>query len=136
MWAGLGLPLNGPVDVMLETLGAATAPCALTAIGLFMARPSAPAEPAVISRIVGLKLIAQPLVTLGLVLLLPMPSLWAKIAIVMAGMPTGTSSFILAGRAGRWAMETSARAIIVSTLGSAVTLVPLLWIVSSGILPQ
>lgn len=132
IWAGLRLPLSGPADVLLETLSAATAPCALMAIGLFMARPSAPAEPAVMARIVGLKLIAQPLLTLGLVMILPpMPPLWAKIAVIMAGMPTGTSSFILAGRAGRWAMETSARAIILSTLGSAVTLVPLLWIVST-----
>lgn len=132
VWAGLQLPLEGPADVLLETLGAATAPCALTAIGLFMAKPSAPAEPPVIARIVGFKLIAQPLLTLGVVLLLPpMPPLWAKIAVVMAGMPTGTSSFILAGRAGKWAMETSARAIVVSTLGSAVTLGPLLWLIDT-----
>jgi predicted permease len=129
LWASLGMSLGGPLDVTLQTLGAATAPCALTAIGLFIARPRPPASAAVTARIALLKLIGQPLLTMGcLALLPPIPPLWAKVAVLMGAMPTGTSSFILAGGAGRWAMETSARAIVITTITASVTLSAVVWL--------
>jgi len=130
VWALLGLPLAGPADTLLSTLAAATPACALISIGLFMGRANPPAERPVIARIALLKLIIHPLLTLGLVLVLPpMPPLWAKVAVLMAAMPTGTSSFVLAGRAGSWALQTSARAILVTVALAAVTLVPVVWLV-------
>ena len=134
LWASLGLVLSGPLDVLLATLASATAPCALVAIGLFIARPRQSAEPAVMGRILILKLIGQPLATYILIAMLPpMPPLWAKTAILIAAMPSATSSFLIAGGAGRWAMETSARAIVLTTVASAVTLAALLIMIDVGI---
>ena len=131
-WAASGLPLSGPADVMFEMLAGATAPCALIAIGLFLSRPRTSISPAVMGRIVSLKLVGQPLVTAGLLMLLPpLPPLWAKIAILMAAMPAGTSSFMLAGGAGERAREMSAWTIILTTSCAAATLVPILWLLAA-----
>ncbi|MCP1471750.1 hypothetical protein J3E64_003463 [Sphingobium sp. OAS761] len=127
-WSVLGLPLSGPADMLLATLAQATAPCALTAIGIFIALPRRNAAPGPIGRVVTLKLIGQPLITAGFLLLLPpIPPLWAKVAILMAAMPCGASSFVLAGKAGRWAMELSAWAVTLTTSLASLTLIGVLW---------
>jgi len=124
LWSMLRLPLSGPADVLLSTLAQATAPCALTAVGIFIALPRRSASPGPIGRVVALKLVGQPLITAGLILLLPpIPPLWAKVAILMAAMPCGASSFVLAGKAGRWAMELSAWAVALTTSLAVLTLV-------------
>jgi len=128
-WAFAGLPLGGAFDTLLATIAGATAPCALVAIGLFIALPREEAAVAPIARIVALKLIAHPLVTFGLLQLLPpLPPLWSATAILMAAMPAGASSFVLAGRAGRWAMELSAWSITLTTAFAAISLIPMLWL--------
>lgn len=131
LWTMAGLPLSGPADVLLETLAGATAPCALTAIGLFIALPRESAAPGPIARAVAMKLVLHPLATAGFVLLLPMPPIWGAMAILMAAMPSGATSFVLAGKAGRWAMELSAWTVMLTTIGAAVTLVPFIWWLSS-----
>jgi len=126
-WSVLGLPLSGPPDVLLETLAQATAPCALTAIGIFIALPRQSASPAPIGRVVALKLVGHPLITAGILWLLPpIPPLWAKVAILMAAMPCGASSFVLAGKAGRWSMELSAWAVTLTTSFASLSLIAML----------
>ena len=128
LWSMLRLPLGGPLDVLLETLAQATAPCALTAIGIFIALPRQNAAPAPIGRSLVLKLGVHPLITAGFVMMLPpMPTLWAKTAILMAAMPCGASSFVLAGKAGRWAMELSAWAVTLTTTLASGSLIAVLW---------
>lgn len=128
LWSILRLPLGGPLDVLLETLAQATAPCALTAIGIFIALPRQNAAPAPIGRSLVLKLGVHPLITAGFVMMLPpMPTLWAKTAILMAAMPCGASSFVLAGKAGRWAMELSAWAVTLTTTLASGSLIAVLW---------
>lgn len=127
-WACLGLPLSGPVDVLLQTLASATAPCALMAIGLFIAIPRETAAPAPIVRVTVMKLVAHPLITAGVILMSPpMPVLWKAVAILMAAMPCGAASFVIAGKAGRWAMEVSARAVTLTTVLASLTLIPFIW---------
>jgi predicted permease len=124
----IGLPLSGPFDTFLSTLAGATAPCALIAIGLFMALPRRHTAPGPVTRVVLLKLVGHPLATALLLLLLPpIPPLWGKIAVLMAAMPSGASGFVLAGRAGAWAMELSAWVITLSTALAALSLIPILW---------
>lgn len=55
--------LPHPIDLTLEMLGSATTPCALVAIGLFLARPRTEASTSVVGRIALFKLFGQPLVT-------------------------------------------------------------------------
>lgn len=127
-WALLELPLSGPGDVLLSTLAQATAPCALTGIGIFISLPRSQITPAPVGRTVALKLVGHPLITAGLLLLFPpLPPLWSKVAILMAAMPCGASSFVLAGKAGRWAMELSAWAVTLTTTLAAISLVGVLW---------
>lgn len=123
-WSLARLPLPAPLDTFTRTLGQATAPCALVAIGLFIARsPLGGGETLTILRALGLKLAVQPVVTLGLLLMLPpLPLVWAKTAVLMAAMPTGTSSFMLASGFGRGALNISARVIVISTVVSLLTL--------------
>lgn len=127
-WSKFHLPLAGPADQLLETLAQATAPCALTAIGIFTALPRENASPGPIGRVVALKLLGQPLITAAILWLLPpIPPLSAKVAILMAAMPSGASSFVLAGKAGRWAMELSAWAVTLTSTLASLSLIAVLW---------
>ncbi|AXB80297.1 AEC family transporter [Novosphingobium sp. P6W] len=131
VWSLLRLPLGGPVETLLSTLAQATAACALTAIGMFISLPRRTASPGPIARAVVLKLVIHPLVTAGLVFTVaPMPPLWAAIAVLMAAMPSGATSFVLAGKAGPWAQELSAWAITLTTVVAAFTLLPILWLLT------
>ena len=131
VWSLLGLPLEGPLDTFLETLAGATAPCALVAIGLFIALPRQAAAPGPVTRVILMKLVAHPLATALLLLVLPpIPPLWAAVAILMAAMPCGASSFVLAGRAGEWAMSRSAWAVTLTAAFAALSLIPVLWLLS------
>jgi malonate transporter and related proteins len=128
LWSIFRLPLTGPADILLATLAQATAPCALTAIGIFIALPRRSATPGPIGRVVALKLIGQPMITAAILWMLPpIPPLWAKVAILMAAMPSGASSFVLAGKAGRWAMELSAWAVMLTTTLASISLIGILW---------
>lgn len=127
LWAGLRLPIPSVADKFLDLLGSATAPCALVAIGLFTAQQKLAHIQPVVWRIVGFKLLAQPLLTALIVWCLPgLPPFWGKMAILMAGLPAGTSSFLLAGGAGRWAQQTSSLAIVMTTTCAALSLAVML----------
>jgi predicted permease len=122
---------------LLSTLAGATAPCALVAIGLFIALPRDSAAPGPIARVVVLKLLFHPLATAALLLLLPpLPPMWGKMAVLMAAMPSGATSFVLAGGAGRWAMELSAWTVMLTTCLAAATLLPILWLLGWSEPPQ
>lgn len=130
-WSIMRLPLTGPADMLLATLGQATAPCALIAIGIFIAMPRPVPAPGPISRVMVLKLAGHPLITALLLWMLPpIPPLWAKVAVLMAAMPCGASGFVLAGKAGSRALELSAWSITLTTVVSALSLVAVLsWII-------
>ena len=112
----------------LELLGDATVPCALVSLGLFLAQPQ-PAAPRGAAGLVLIKLIVQPALVWGLAMyVFHLPPLWAKAALLLSALPTGTGPFMLAEFYGREAAVV-ARAVLWSTLGSLVTLsVCLLWL--------
>ena len=91
--------------------------------------PAHRSDTATTARILALKLAGQPLVTLLLLWLLPpVPLVWQRTAILLAAMPTGTSSYLIAAAAGRKALELSTQAIVLSTLAAVVTLSVELWL--------
>ncbi|MBT9383701.1 AEC family transporter [Pseudooceanicola sp. CBS1P-1] len=120
-----GLPLPKPADSFLKLLGGAASPCALIALGLFLAqnagrRPRAGVG--VQSLLIGLKLIGQPLLTwLIAVPLLHLPHDLALTAVLLAALPTGTGPFMLAEFYEREALLTG-RVVLLSTLLSLLTL--------------
>ncbi|WP_206238857.1 AEC family transporter [Novosphingobium terrae] len=118
-----GLAMPGPVDAFLKLLGGAASPCALVALGLFLAekREGGSAETGATTVLVVLKLLAQPVATWALatyVFHLPRPLV--EMATLLAALPTGTGPFMVAEFYSREAAIT-ARAVLVSTVLSLVT---------------
>ncbi|MDX7952489.1 AEC family transporter [Lichenihabitans sp. Uapishka_5] len=118
--AGLGVPASA--EQFLKLLGGAASPCALVALGLFLAepRPSQPGTAGGTAGLVGLKLLAQPVLTYGCARVLALPAPLTHAAVLLAALPTGTGPFMLAEFYRREAAVT-ARVILASTLLSVFT---------------
>ncbi len=123
LYGATELGLAAPAETFLKLLGGAASPLALVVIGLFLAepRPVAAAEVRAASLLAAVKLVVHPALTWGLTLLLAVPPRLAAMAILLAALPTGTGPFMLAEFYRLPAVVTSA-VILVSTLGSLVTL--------------
>ncbi|MFJ5486418.1 AEC family transporter [Hansschlegelia beijingensis] len=126
---GLLFPLSGltvpaPVDSFLRLLGGAASPCALAALGLFLAAERGeeePAEAGVTTLLVALKLVAHPLVTwVFAVYAFRLDPPLVHAAVLMAALPTGTGSFMLAEHYQREVAVTS-RVVLISTMLSVLT---------------
>lgn len=120
------------VETFLKMLGGAASPCALVALGLFLAaeRPQQPpsaqhhghATPTVVGAFVLAKLVLQPAITWALALwVFRLPTPLVHTATLLAALPTGTGPFMLAELYNREASVT-ARVILASTLLSVLTL--------------
>ena len=124
-WALGGQPLPTALERFLHLLGAATAPCALVSLGLFLAQPQSGPRHGVLPLVL-LKLLLQPLLTWLLAyVLLDLPPPWARAALLLSALPTGTGPFMLAEYYRCEAARVS-RVILLSTLGSLASLAALL----------
>jgi malonate transporter len=124
VFAASGAPMPASIETFFKLLGGAASPCALVALGLFIAekRESAQARDASPWPLVGLKLIVHPAVTWVLAFkVFSLPPALGHLAVVLAALPTGTGPFMLAEFYQREAVATS-RAILISTIGSIFTL--------------
>jgi hypothetical protein len=120
------VPLPLPAVTLFELVGAAASPCALFAIGLFMAGQRLRGDLAEVSWITVLKLFWQPLVCWWLaVTYFPMDPFWLASAIILAALPTGALTFVLSQNYKVYVQRTSA-IILVSTVASVPTLSVLL----------
>jgi predicted permease len=120
-----GFPLPAPVHSFLKLLGGAASPCALIALGLFLAgTPAGEARQrtSTATILVALKLIVQPALTWLIAgPLLHLPPLAAHAAVLLAALPTGTGPFMLAEFYGREASLTG-RVVLASTILSIFTI--------------
>lgn len=118
-----GLNLPGTVDSFLKLLGGAASPCALVALGLFLAekRETVTREFGTVALLVSLKLLLQPAIAWVLARAFALSPPMAHAAILMAALPTGTGSFMLAEFYKREANVTS-DVVLISTLVSVLTL--------------
>ena len=120
-----GWPLPQTLDRFLKLLGGAASPCALIALGLFLAEKTGRAAEAgrrVEALLIGLKLVAHPVATW--VIAAPILGLApdaVHTAVLLAALPTGTGPFMLAEFYGRQALVTS-RVVLATTLLSVATL--------------
>jgi len=126
----LPIALAGGVDQLAN----AATPCALLTIGLFIAHTRVQTGGRAVTQIVLLKLFVHPLIVGILALgVFDLDPLWAWCAILATALPVGTGSFMLAHLYQQDA-STSARAILLSTIGSVITLTALLaWVNQLGI---
>jgi malonate transporter len=121
--SGIGLPIPGSIDSFLKLLGAAASPCALVALGVFLAQQGMVRGRDLNATLllVGLKLLALPvLVWLLATQVFRLPPLATHTAVLVAALPTGTGPFMLAEYYRRTARVTSAT-ILFSTILSVVT---------------
>ncbi|MCJ2132997.1 AEC family transporter [Methylobacterium sp. J-026] len=119
----LGLTLPAPVETFLKLLGGAASPCALVALGLFLAqtRRRREAQGRIAALLVGLKLAAHPLLAYGLGrYVFALPPLLLHLAVLMAALPTGTGPFMLAEFYRREA-DLTATVVLVSTVLAVLT---------------
>lgn len=120
--SALGVSLPAPLAIFSDILGAAASPCALFAIGLFLAGQSLTTGVTEIGWLVALKLILQPAITWWLAFgVMSMDPTWAAAAVVQAALPTGALIFVLAHQYGIFVQRATAT-IMVSTVVSVVTL--------------
>ncbi len=117
---GVGLPTA--LETFCNLLGVTAGPCALFAIGLFMVGKSVRTGLGEVLWVTWLKLLVQPAVTYWLAFhLLPLPSVEAASAVVLAALPTGALTFVLAQRYGVY-LQRSVAIILITTLFSLVSL--------------
>lgn len=120
---------------LLDLLAAAATPCALLAIGLFLAQSPLQSKSPAVLQIVLLKLFLHPLLVAVFALgVFELDPVWAWTVILATALPVGTGPFMLATLYGEDA-AVSARAILLSTVGSAITLSVLIaWLNQQGII--
>jgi malonate transporter len=120
--AGLSVPDS--VESFLKLLGGAASPCALVALGLFLAtkRENAERQMGASAFLVGLKLVMQPAITWVLAtFVFGLSPLLTHTAVLLAALPTGTGPFMLAEFYQREASITS-NVVLASTVASVVTI--------------
>lgn len=111
-----------PISRLLDMLGASASPCALVAIGLFMASRPLHAGLMEVGWVSIIKLIWQPLICFWLIeAFFPLDAYWSASAIILAALPTGTLTFVVAQEYETYVERTSG-IILVSTIISVITL--------------
>lgn len=122
----IGVPIPVPVEKWLDLMGAAAAPCALFAIGLFLSDKSIKSGLAEAGLATLIKLVLQPLAALLILpLFVPIDSVAAKVALLMASLPTAANAFVLAKQF-NVSVEQNTAAVLLSTGFSVVTVSALL----------
>jgi hypothetical protein len=119
-----GLSVPAPVESFLKLIGGAASPCALVALGLFLAAKRDGAQTSVGSAalLVGFKLVLQPAVTWVMATaVFGLSPLLTHVAVLLAALPTGTGPFMLAEFYKREAEMTS-NVILASTIASVLTI--------------
>jgi len=108
LWRQTGLGLADSPRAMLDLLAQAGVPCALFALGLSLRDFSIRGQVPTLSALLVLKLAALPvLVWLLAFHVVELDPLWASVAVLFAGCPTGINAFVLAKQYGRVINSTS-----------------------------
>jgi len=131
-WSMSGFMLPAPVRTFSDILGAAAAPAALVAMGLFLVGKPLRAGLGEVGWLVALKLLLQPALVAWIALgPLALSPLQANSAILSAALPTGSLVFVIAYRYQLY-VERSTSVILISTGLSCVTLSALLLLLGTG----
>jgi hypothetical protein len=124
--SAVGLEIPVPAAKFVDLLGAAAAPCALFAIGLFLADKSIKHGLLEAGLATLTKLLLQPLLAAVLLsLFLDLHSVPGKVVLLMAALPTAANAFVLAKQFDI-SIEQNTAAVLLSTAASVVTVSALL----------
>jgi len=133
LFSAAHVTLPASAETFLKLLSGAASPCALVSLGLFLAekRPSGAAQRDALF-LTATKLLLQPALAWWLAArVFTLPLSLVEMAVILAALPTGTGPYMLAEFYEREAHIIS-RTILLSTLGSVVTLSLLLVYVRHG----
>ena len=126
LWSVAGLPIPAPAATLFRLLGQAAGPCALFAIGLFLASRPFAGQWAEVAWICALKLLVQPAVTWVLATrVFALDPFWAASAVILAALPTGALVFVVAQNY-RTYVDRASATILVSTIASVATMAALM----------
>jgi len=125
-WAASGLTLYDPIAQVIAFLAAASTPCALVSIGLFLMQKST-AAPAQAWGVSLAKLILQPVIAWVIAgPILELPTLWVNAIVILSALPTGTGPFMLA-QYYKADGSVISRVVLITTVSSLLTLSLFLW---------
>lgn len=125
-WAASDLTLYDPIAQVIAFLAAASTPCALVSIGLFLMQKNT-ADPLQAWGISLAKLILQPLIAWVIGgPILELPALWLSAIVILSALPTGTGPFMLA-QYYKADGSVISRVVLITTVGSLTTLSLFLW---------
>ena len=124
--SALGIEIPVPALKFVDLLGAAAAPCALFAIGLFLADKSIKRGLLDAGLATLIKLMLQPLLAAMLLsLFVDLHSVPGKVALLMAALPTAANAFVLAKQFDI-SIEQNTASVLLSTAASVITVSALL----------
>lgn len=127
-----GIALGGAAKSIIESLGAASIPCALVAMGLALRRYGMQANMRLTLSVCALKLLVHPAAVFLLAFkVFSMPPVWSGVAVLFAAMPCGINAFLIADRY-KTGVALASGAIAASTGISLVTVVFWLWMLGVG----
>jgi len=117
-----GVALPQPLVTFSELTGAAAGPCALFAIGLFLAGRPIAGQIGEVAWISALKLLVQPALCWWLATrVFHLDPDWTAAAVILAALPTGALTFVVAQQY-RVYVERTSTAILATTVISMITL--------------
>lgn len=115
LWHLLGVPLDGLPRTMVDRIADVAATLALFAMGMSLRNYGIRGHIQAGLVLAALKLLLMPaLVLVATHYLVPMPPVWAKVAVVAAACPTGVNAYIVAARF-RTGEALASNAITIST---------------------
>jgi malonate transporter len=130
--AALHIPLPVALNNTLQFLQNAAAPVALFVLGVTVALRPFGRMPWEVPGIIGVKLLAHPLIVFALMLLLgPFTPEWAATAVLMASLPPALNVFVIARQYDTW-VEPASVAVLIGTFVSVVTLTTAMWLLKTG----
>lgn len=130
-WNLTGLPVPQPVVNLCQLTGAAAGPCALFAIGVFLAGRPLELGLRHVGWMVPLKLLVHPLLAWGLIeTIFPLDRFWTGATLLLAALPTGALTFVMANQYKVYVERTS-QVILLSTIAS-VPVLSLILVVYAG----
>ncbi len=129
-----GLGLHPIANTMLDMLADASIPTALFALGVSLAGYSLKGSWSGMFALIGLKMVLMPVLVFIMVrYVVPLPTLWAQVAVLFAAMPTGANAFLFAHR-NEEAVPAVSGAIALGTALAALSATVLLYLMDHGML--
>lgn len=123
------------IDIMLDYLARAAAPCALFVMGVTIALRPLKRMPVDLLPITLLKLVVHPLICYAILTAIGgFPPIWIYTAMLLAALPTAANVFVIAQQYGVWVQRASA-SVLVTTIVSIATVTTILYAIKSGLLP-